>query len=121
MSDKPKTFSPNKVVDSKKFHKSRKYESSSWAEYRIKFISANPRCYACGEPARVVDHIVAHKDDEEKFWDVYNFLPLCKKDHDTVTALFDRHALPKTEEKLKWINDKRLITNTSVRVKIVQR
>lgn len=117
----PKKFSPLTVKPTKKFYKERMYDTVSWTEYRLKFLSANPRCYACGTSARVVDHIVAHKEDEVKFWAVTNFIPLCKKCHDTITAYFDRHSPPKTEAKMIWISNKREETETTLKVKVVPR
>jgi 5-methylcytosine-specific restriction endonuclease McrA len=116
---KPKSFSPAKSTGNKVFKKKRLYDDVSWTELRNKFLALNPRCYACGDPARVVDHVVGHKGDEIKFWDVTNMIPLCKSDHDYITATFDRHSVPKTEEKMRWIANKRLETDTTVKVKIL--
>ena len=85
----------------------------------MRFLQHNPRCYACGDRARVVDHVVSAKGDEKKFWDITNLIPLCKRDHDYITGKFDQFVVPKTEEKMKWIQFKRQETDTSVRVKIV--
>jgi hypothetical protein len=46
---------------------------------------------------------------------------LCLSDHNTITALFDRHVVPKTEEKMRWIQAKRMEKDVSVRVKIVSK
>jgi 5-methylcytosine-specific restriction endonuclease McrA len=117
---KSKSYLPPSTSN-KKFSKKRLYDDVSWTEYSIKFLSHNTNCYACGQRARVVDHVIAAKGDEKKFWEVTNLIPLCKSCHDTVTARFDRYVIPKTEEKMKWIAAKRLETDTSVRVKIVLR
>jgi 5-methylcytosine-specific restriction endonuclease McrA len=118
---KAKVFSPPKSTNNKKFSNKppSMYKTINWVEYRNKFLSANKECYACGERSTVVDHIVSHKGDEGKFWDKYNFIPLCKKCHDTITGFFDRHNPPKTEEKLKWLNIKRLATGTCISVKVI--
>lgn len=116
---KAKVFKQKFGTGGKKFTKKRMYDTYDWVEYRNKFLFANPKCYACGGRATVVDHIVAAKNDEKKFWDETNYIPLCKGDHDVITGLYDRHAIPLTEEKLKWINAKRLETGTAIRVKVV--
>lgn len=46
-------------------------------------------------------------------------IPMCDSCHSIVTQLFDKHEIPKTEEKLKWISKKRLETDTTVRSKVV--
>lgn len=115
---KPNTFKPTKSGN-KTFTKKRLYDTTSWVEYRNKFLAANPKCYACGTIARIVDHVVGHKGSEEKFWEATNLIPLCKFCHDTVTGKFDKHVVPKTEEKMKWIANKRMETETTVRVKVV--
>ncbi|MCB5173664.1 HNH endonuclease [Microvirga sp. SM9] len=47
----------------------------------------NPLCGMCQRegritPATVVDHIQAHKGDQELFWNTDNWQPLCKPHHD---------------------------------------
>jgi 5-methylcytosine-specific restriction endonuclease McrA len=111
-------FKP-KTSNAKKFSKPRLYESVDWIEYRNKFIAVNPKCYACGARAVIVDHVVSHKGDEKKFWDAYNYIPLCKEDHDKITGLFDRHVDSRIEQKLSWITAKRVETNTTIVVKVV--
>jgi 5-methylcytosine-specific restriction endonuclease McrA len=117
---KPASFRP-KSAGNKQFTKKRLYDQTSWVEYRNKFLSANPHCYACGEPARVVDHVISHKGNEEKFWNETNMIPLCKPCHDYITGAFDKHIPPKTEEKMQWIARRRAQTDTAVRVKIVRK
>jgi 5-methylcytosine-specific restriction endonuclease McrA len=116
---KSKVFRPP-TGSGKKFVKKRLYDTTNWVEYRNKFLAANPTCYACGTRARVVDHVISAKGDESKFWNITNLIPLCKICHDQVTGLFDQFAVPKTEEKMKWIAQKRAQTETSVRVKVVE-
>lgn len=111
-------FSPLKSGN-KKFAKKRLHDDRNWTEYSVQFLQHNPKCYACGERARVTDHVVSAKGDEKKFWDTTNLIPLCKKCHDVLTATFDRHVVPKTEEKMQWIAAKRVETDTTTKVKIV--
>jgi len=36
--------------------------------------------------ARIVDHVIPHRGDQELFWDTSNWQPLCKRCHDVKTA-----------------------------------
>lgn len=116
---KSKVYSPPSGGN-KKFAKKRMYDTVEWVEYRNKFLAANPLCYACGKVARVVDHIVGHKGNEEKFWNETNYIPLCKVCHDIITGNFDRHNPPKTEEKLRWIASMRFKNEIEIKVKVIQ-
>jgi 5-methylcytosine-specific restriction protein A len=65
-----------------------------WKKARLVFLKQNPLCVTCMtmnrlEPATVVDHIIPHKGDKDKFWDFYNWQALCKPCHDTKTATED--------------------------------
>lgn len=115
---KSEKFSPKKS-DNKAFKKKRLYDTVSWAEFRNKFLAANPKCYACGERSRIVDHVISHKGNEIKFWEPTNMIPLCKLCHDYITGKFDQFVVPKTEEKMLWISNKRMETENTVRVKII--
>lgn len=62
-----------------------------WRKAREKYLGENPLCVmhlAQGEivAASVVDHVVPHRGDNEKFWDVGNWQSLCKRCHDAKTA-----------------------------------
>lgn len=118
---KAKLFKPKPLGTGKKFSnkKPRQYDTSSWVEFRNRFIAANPKCYCCEERATVVDHWMAHKGAYKLFWNETNYIPLCKPHHDAVTGLFDRHNPPKTKEKLEWINGIRLQNGITRRVKVV--
>lgn len=111
-----KVFTPKDKVDT---GRGGMYKSATWAEFRVSFLQYNTTCYVCGNPSRIVDHIVAHKGDVSLFWQETNYIPLCKKDHDFITAAFDRHSPPKTEEKMKWIHFMRESKNISTRVKVL--
>ena len=106
-----------KPSGAKAFKKKRLYDQTSWFDHSRKFLQLNPKCYACGNVARVVDHVVSAKGDEEKFWCETNMIPMCKPCHDYVTGKYDKHIVAKTEEKMKWIANKRTQTETTVRVK----
>ena len=51
------------------------------------YLTAHPLCVMCERegrltPATVVDHIVAHRNDQRLFWDQSNWQSLCKPHHD---------------------------------------
>jgi 5-methylcytosine-specific restriction protein A len=61
-----------------------------WRAYRLVFLREHPLCVLCRaegrvEPASVVDHIQAHKGDDELFWDPKNHRAVCKPHHDART------------------------------------
>lgn len=64
--------------------------TSRWEKARLTFLRSNPLCVECEKegrltPATVVDHIHDHKGNQELFWDVNNWQPLCKRCHDAKT------------------------------------
>lgn len=111
-------YAPKKSGASK-FSKKSRYLQVDWVEYRNKFLRHNRDCYCCGQPARVVDHFVAFKGNEELFRKQDNFVPMCKSCHSTVTQLYDKQAVPDTAGKLAWINRKRDETGTTTRIVLV--
>jgi 5-methylcytosine-specific restriction protein A len=115
---KPKLYSSAKS-GAKKFKPKRLYDTPEWTEFRNKFLAVNTICYACGERSRAVDHIIPFKKDVKLFWNTTNYMPLCFKCHNTITANFDRFVPPLTKEKLIWVNDKRLETATSIKIKVL--
>ena len=69
----------------------RLYDTQRWKRRRAAFLQANPLCRFCEAVSRVtmatiVDHIVPHKGDPEKFWDETNWAPMCKPCHDGAKA-----------------------------------
>lgn len=60
-----------------------------WRVYRKRFLSAHPLCAECGRLATVVDHIKAHKGDQDLFWDTSNHQSLCETCHNKKTATYD--------------------------------
>lgn len=73
--------------------KERGYDSR-WAQARLYFLRFNPVCVKCKKSgalrlAHVVDHIVPHRGDYEKFWNRSNWQALCKSCHDRKTATED--------------------------------
>ncbi|WP_025052589.1 HNH endonuclease signature motif containing protein [Sulfitobacter noctilucae] len=57
---------------------------SAWRTARAAFLKINDRCAwpRCGAVATVVDHIIAHRGNQDRFWDRSNWQPLCKPCHD---------------------------------------
>jgi 5-methylcytosine-specific restriction protein A len=58
-----------------------------WQRYRARYLLDHPLCVLCAAaggvtPATVVDHVVAHKSDEQLFWDPENHRAVCKPHHD---------------------------------------
>jgi 5-methylcytosine-specific restriction endonuclease McrA len=121
-----KKYKPKRIKKVKRFELNKRESSTKrgydaeWSKYRFRFLHHNKKCYACGQDANVVDHIIPAKVDREKyFWKEDNYLPLCAVCHNTITGLFDRHRNPNTEGKIKWLQEQREKNNVSVRVKIV--
>lgn len=62
----------------------------AWRKMRRLFLMANPLCVICQAqgrvtPANVVDHIIPHRGDRERFDDPDNLQALCKPCHDRKT------------------------------------
>lgn len=73
--------------------------SGAWERARAEFLRANPLCAECARndqivAATVVDHVVPHKGDKQRFWDRANWQPLCKRCHDRKTAREQSHSAP---------------------------
>lgn len=67
------------------------YFGKRWIESRRLFLGKNPLCVEClklgkTEPATVVDHVIPHRGDYDRFWDVNNWAALCKQHHDRKTG-----------------------------------
>lgn len=122
---KIKTFQIDRTVNPriKKFngnaHIDALYKTAKWTNHREKFLELNPKCFCCGAKSTVSDHLKAHKGKEELFFQVDNIIPLCKKDHDTITALFDRHPVQKYREKLMYISRCRSMNDISTKIFVV--
>ena len=118
---RPKSYRPKKGTGSSfnpRKNRDRLYDWK-WDKYRFVFLKTNPKCYACGERATVVDHLVAHKGDEKLFKKVDNHIPLCKFDHDTITAKYDRHEPQKYKEKLEYLAKRRSAKGVVTAVKVL--
>ncbi|MCM3761049.1 HNH endonuclease [Alkalihalobacillus oceani] len=67
-----------------------------WQKARKQYLKVNPLCVRCIKsgrvtPAKVVDHIIPHRGDQQPFWDVGNWQALCKKCHDRKTRTEDQY------------------------------
>ncbi|MES2787635.1 MAG: HNH endonuclease signature motif containing protein [Pseudomonadota bacterium] len=63
------------------------YNTKRWYRLRWVQLQKDPLCADCAKrrksvPATVVDHIKAHRGDEELFFDAENLQSLCKPCHD---------------------------------------
>jgi len=63
------------------------YNSARWKKERKQFLVENPRCVCCGAEATVVDHVEAHRGDEELFWRRENWQSLCTECHNHKTLM----------------------------------
>ena len=68
--------------------------SYAWQKASRTYLRRHPLCRACTYAGRhtaatVVDHIIPHKGDRDRFWDSDNWQPLCKQCHDRKTVLED--------------------------------
>jgi 5-methylcytosine-specific restriction endonuclease McrA len=63
----------------------------AWRNARAAYLQAHPWCShpACGAPATVVDHVIAHRGDQTLFWDGRNWAPLCARHHSQKTVKHD--------------------------------
>ena len=68
-----------------------------WQQYRIRYLTQHPLCVKCKglnliTAATVVDHVIPHQGDMQRFWDEANHQALCKPCHDVVKAGEEREA-----------------------------
>lgn len=72
--------------------------TSKWEKFRKTFLAEHPLCVECLKhgiikPATDVDHIVPHKGDMNKFWNLKNLQALCHECHSRKTATEDSNFL----------------------------
>ena len=68
---------------------------AAWQRARLRFLAANPLCRMGHEEgrvtaARVVNHKVPHRGDQELFWSQDNWEPLCRRHHDSDAQMAER-------------------------------
>lgn len=94
----------------------------TWSGYRLKFLKYNPKCYACGDVATVVDHLIPHQGDVKLFKQTDNHLPLCSKCHNKITGLFDRRHVRGSglnQNKISWLLRNRVINELTFKVRVL--
>jgi len=65
-----------------------------WGKASKQYLSFHPLCVICYRegvvaPATLVDHIIPHRGDYNKFWDRSNWQSLCSRHHSIKTAKED--------------------------------
>ena len=75
----------------------RKLYNSQWVKQRKYYLNTYPLCVMCEaqgklNAATVVDHIIPHKGNEQLFWDIHNWQPLCKPHHDRDKQRIERRG-----------------------------
>lgn len=66
------------------------FYGARWVKARNHWLMVNPLCVFCSHKgivraASVVDHIVPHRGDYDRFWDMSNWQSLCRGCHDLKT------------------------------------
>lgn len=74
-----------------------RYKTSAWRKLRGRQLLAEPLCRYCLERGRVksadvVDHIVPHKGNLQRFWDSENLQSLCYHCHNSIKQLEEANA-----------------------------
>jgi 5-methylcytosine-specific restriction endonuclease McrA len=91
---RPKRFKPHKQATAKHEAPDTRVSSSArgydykWQQARKRYLTIHPLCVWCAKewrvtPAKVVDHIIPHRNDERLFWSIDNWQSLCKTCHDS--------------------------------------
>ena len=65
-----------------------------WLSGRTGFLEEHPYCLGCSaigvqRAATVVDHIIPHEGNKERFWDT-EFQPLCDWHHNSIKPMLER-------------------------------
>lgn len=94
LSTTPSTTTRLRTKDNRPSAHKRGYDGR-WRQARLAFLDDNPLCIVCQSqglltPATVIDHIIPHRGNQARFWDMTNWQALCKSCHDTKTATIDR-------------------------------
>lgn len=69
---------------------------ASWEVARREYLSANPICARCGQPANVVDHIQPHRGNQKLFWSKANWQALCARCHNSHKQSEERRNAERT-------------------------
>jgi 5-methylcytosine-specific restriction endonuclease McrA len=76
------------------------YASGAWRGARARHLRANPNCAVCGEPAKIVDHIVPRAEYGADI-DPANLQSLCKKHHAQKTQAESHRGRKRAAERRK--------------------
>ena len=63
------------------------YNKAAWKRLRTYQLHSEPFCAVCSSPGNTIDHIIPHRGDANLFFDSSNLQTLCKRCHDSETAL----------------------------------
>lgn len=55
--------------------------TAEWDVARKEYLTVNPRCARCSQPANVVDHVMPHRGNQKLFWSKANWQALCAPCH----------------------------------------
>lgn len=85
------------------------YASNRWRQLKSKHLSEEPLCRVCGSKATEVDHIIAHRGNEDLFFDEDNLQSLCHQCHSqkTIKEMEER-------KKEKWNEYNRIKRNNLI-------
>ncbi len=89
-----------------------------WEKARKTFLARSPLCLGCEavgrvEPAVIVDHVVPHGGDSDRFWDTSRWQGCCKWHHDVVKQkLEDRYSRGALTPEALWLNSPAAIAAT---------
>lgn len=80
---KKKLFQGTQRKSSNPYH--HLYNSRRWKNIRREFLKLHNTCVICGNYADTVDHILAHKGNEEQFYNMNNLQAMCHSCHSKKT------------------------------------
>ena len=62
------------------------YQSEQWRKLRRDYLRHHPHCETCGQPSKVLDHLLGHSGEwEQRFW-AGPFQALCIDCHNKKTS-----------------------------------
>jgi len=67
--------------------------NSRWDRERLEHLRLYPLCKFCGKPANVVDHVIPHKGDKDRFWNRSNWQSLCTTCHNRWKQVIERRQI----------------------------
>jgi 5-methylcytosine-specific restriction protein A len=127
MASRPPLFRPtaratrqeqSKVYDQRRGSARERGYNVRWEKARRTFLTRHPLCLGCEavyrvEPAVIVDHVIPHGGDSNRFWDTSHWQGCCKWHHDVVKQrLEDRYSRGAVQAADLWLNSKAAIALT---------